>query len=226
MAVITISRQYGSGGEEIAGLVCEKLAYRYVDRQLLDQMVSQESLTPQQIVDYHEDTYKMRSFLDKLRGFRPSPVPVQADASFPRAAEADEQIGENMLVWVADAAVRTAYQAGNIVIVGRGGQAILQSKPGVLHVRVEAPLDLRVQRAAERDHLDLLAARQAVTRHDKAAAEYLKRFYGVNWTDPLLYHVLLNTGRLSLDAAAGLVIEAARYMERNEAAPRRELAPA
>ncbi len=225
MAVITISRQYGSGGEEIACAVCEKLGYRYFDKRLLDQMVSQESLTAQQSVDYHEDTYKMRSFLDKVRGYRPCPVPAQpaaAGAAFPRAAEAEEQIGENMLVWVADAAIRSAHEAGNVVIVGRGGQAILHDKPGVLHVRVEAPLDVRVQRVAERDNLALPVARQAVTKHDKAAADYLKRFYGVTWTDPLLYHLLLNTGRLSLDAAGDLLIEAVHYMERGEAAPKPE----
>lgn len=219
MAVITFSRQFGSGGDEIAARVGEMLGYHYFDKQSLLAAAAQEKLTPDQIVDYHEDSYRLRGILDRLRGYRPPP------GNGPAALrDANEQIGENMLVWLADAAVRTAYDQGNFVIVGRAGQAILLDKPGVLHVRVEAPCDLRIANIARQEGISAAAARLRVSEHDRAAADYLRRFYGVNWADPLLYHLIVNTGRLSIEAAIDLVVRAASRV--GETAPEPAEVPA
>ncbi len=201
MAVITFSRQYGSGGDVIAVRVCEVLGYQYFDKQSLLAAASQEKLTPDQVVDYHEDSYKIRGILDRVRGYRPPPRRGPA-----ALRDANEQIGENMLVWLADAAVRSACAQGNFVIVGRGGQAILMDQPGVLHVRIEAPCDQRIARIQQMEGVSQSAARLAVSEHDRAGADYLRRFYGVNWADPLLYHLSINTGRCTIDAAIDLVI--------------------
>lgn len=207
MAVITFSRQYGSGGDEIAARVGEMLGYHYFDKQSLLAAAAQEQFTPDQTVDYHEDSYRLRGILDRLRGYRPPPK------SGPAALrDANEQIGENMLVWLADAAVRAAYEQGNFVIVGRAGQAILLDKPGVLHVRVEAPCDQRIANVAHQEDISTAVARLRVSEHDRAAADYLRRFYGVNWADPLLYHLIINTGRWSIEAAIDLVIRAVSHI--------------
>jgi cytidylate kinase len=208
MAVITFSRQYGSGGDEIAARVCEALNYRYFDKQLLIEAASQENLPAEQVVDfvvdYHEDSYKVRSIMDRLRGYRRAPVGMRPAA--PR--DSGEQIGESMLVWLADAAVRAAYEQGDFVIVGRAGQAILMGKPGVLHVRIEAPIEKRIAQVAQTQALTLAAARLVVAEHDKSAVDYLRRFYGIDASDPLLYHIVINTGRLGIDFAADLVVQA------------------
>ena len=102
------------------------------------------------------------------------------------------------------------------MIVGRGGQAILRNKPDVLHVRVEAPLDNRVQRLAGRANYSLGGAQDAAIKHDRASADYLNRFYHIDWSDPLLYDLVLNTGRLTVDAAAQLVVRAVSYLPKAE----------
>jgi cytidylate kinase len=222
MSVITLSRQYGSGGDEIATRLCEVLGYRYFDKQLLIDAAAQEHLTADQVVDYHEDTYKMRGIMDRLRGYRRPPG--AHPGSFAGFKVAAEQVGENMLVWLADAAVRAAYEQGNFVIVGRAGQAILDDKPGVLHVRIEAPMERRIARAAEQAGVSLDAARLIVSERDRAAADYLRRFYGVNWTDPLLYHLSINTGRWDIEGAVELIVKAVNTLPRR--APETHAEPA
>ena len=66
MAVITISRQYGSGGDEIAARVCEMLEFRYFDKRLMIQVASEVGLSEGEIVDFSEDTYKVQTLWDRL----------------------------------------------------------------------------------------------------------------------------------------------------------------
>lgn len=68
MAVITISRQCGSGGDEIASQLCRSLGYRRFDDKLMAQLVHQAGLAPNEVADFSEDGYPVRGFLDRLRG--------------------------------------------------------------------------------------------------------------------------------------------------------------
>jgi cytidylate kinase len=112
---------------------------------------------------------------------------------------------------------------GNMVIVGRGGQVILGTYPDVLHVRVQAPLEERLQRVrgypslAGRTFSDSVEARRAaqdlIISSDARSEEYMWRFYGVDWSDPQLYHMVINTSKSSLELAASVIIEAARRLE-------------
>ena len=110
--------------------------------------------------------------------------------------------------------IQAAYKQGNVVIVGRGGQIILQDKPGVLHVRIKAPLDTRVTRVRYQEFsglmpdFELQAAQEKVSKRDKAAAAYLKRFYDIDWADPKLYHLVIDTEKWSIGAAARLIASA------------------
>ncbi len=217
MAVITFSRQLGSGGDEIAKCVCETLGYQYFDKRMLVAVASRGYRGAEQIRDYHEDNYKGRSFIDRVRGWRPPPISRSGPAlSLARAKAASGPISEHMLVWLVDSAVRTAYEKGRLVILGRAGQVILMDKPGVLHVRVEAPIEQRVACVADQQKISRDAARVVVTERDRSAADYLRRFYGANWADPLLYHLIINTGRWDIRTAAALVEYAAEHLPEPE----------
>jgi cytidylate kinase len=85
-----------------------------------------------------------------------------------------------------------------------------------LHVRVEAPLDHRVQRLTGRANYSLGGAQDAAIKHDRASADYLKRFYSIDWSDPLLYDLVLNTGRLTIEAAAQLIVRAVSFLPKAE----------
>ena len=223
MGVVTISRQQGSGGVEIAAKVCEILQYRYFDKRLMMEAMAQEGFTDETVIDYREDEYKLDGFLDRLLGYR-RPKTI-ADAGFwdkdPDIMKTPTQamLDEHTAMWLVRTAIQRAYTRGNIVIVGRGGQVILGDKPGVLHVRIEAPLEARIQRVVARTQLGAKETRQYVIERDKASAEYLERFYGVNWAEPALYHLVLNTAKWEIEPAAQCIVAALGCLEGTAAVP-------
>jgi cytidylate kinase len=218
MAVITISRRFGSGGDDIAGRVCELLRYRYFDKALMAEVAAEMGLAAGDVVDLSEDIHEVRSFLERLfstsrKVTHLEAIPEDRPGS---VIEVVQKLDEAQSIALIQNMVQVAHKAGNVVIVGRGGQAILKDKPDVLHLRVEAPLDHRVQRLAERANYSLGGAQDAAIKHDRASADYLKRFYHIDWSDPLLYDLVLNTGRLTIEAAAQLVVRAVSFLPKPE----------
>jgi cytidylate kinase len=209
MPVITISRQYGSGGKEIAMRVCEILGYSFFDKNLMMRVASEVGLSDEDVVDFSEDNYKMRGLFERLFGRR-----QRADVFVPASAAVGiEFLDEAHSVNLVKDTIIAAHKHDNIVIVGRGGQAILQHEPGVLHVRITAPLGARTMRVKEREYLDLDSATELVKSKDQNAAAYLQRFFDIDWDNPLLYHVCINTGKWELDDAADIIINALSHLK-------------
>jgi cytidylate kinase len=104
--------------------------------------------------------------------------------------------------------IRVSYEKGNVVVVGRGGQVVLRDKPDVLHVRLVAPLEVRIRRHQIRAGLTVEAAREEVLERDRASAQFVKRYHGVDVADPTLYDLIINTGKLPWEGAADLIARA------------------
>ncbi len=215
MAVITLSREFGSGGRMIARRVCEALDYRFFDKQLIMQVAAEIGLSEADIVDYPERHYKVKSLRDRLAAaFGSGARGGEAKATAPTLTWGglEARMDEDWCVELVNNTIRAAYKQGNVVILGRGGQAVLRDMPGVLHVRVKAPLETRLRRLQEVEGLDRREARRQIARHDQDSARYLKRVFNVDWDDPFLYHLIINTGRWEPEAAAQLVVDAARQL--------------
>jgi cytidylate kinase len=99
---------------------------------------------------------------------------------------------------------------GDVVVVGRAGQVILGSRPDVLHVRILAPAAVRVGRIAAMHEIALAAARARVEASDQTRRVYLRGTYGVDWNDPQLYDLILNTARMTVEAAGDVICRALR----------------
>lgn len=212
MAVITISRQYGSGGIEIAEKLCKMLGYSLFDKNLMVEVAAHiGGFNQDQILDFSEDTYRMRSFVERLLGSRRVKVEMEENQDGEQAmriASLDEEQGVSLV----RRSILAAYERGNVVIIGRGGQAILREHPGVLHVRIDAPLGARALRIKERTGLSLGEASDLASRKDLARANYLRRFFTIEWDNPLLYHLIINTGKLDIDAATQTIITAMSHL--------------
>jgi cytidylate kinase len=216
MSVITISRQYGSEGDEIAANVCQILGYQVFDKRLMAKVATEVGLTEGEVVDFTEDQHQVRGFLDRLLGVQ-RPIVTQThnwleDRSGVRTLDVKE-VGVAESIALVQTVIRAAHRHGNFVIVGRGGQAVLRNEPEVLHVRIEAPLETRISRVQLREGLAFDQARAVVVERDRAAADYLKRFYGVDWSDALLYHLIINTGRWGIEAASRLIVSAVSLLQ-------------
>ncbi len=181
MTAITISRQMGSMGCEVAQAVSKATGYRIVMREVINQ-AAQQAGAPEMAL--HE--------IDELGllGFRPS-------------AE-EQQAYREALIRV----MREFAEEGEVIIVGRAGQVILRDRPDVLHVRVVAADDVRIERLAAEHHIPVEAARAQIETSDRSRRNFLKRAYQVDWDDSRLYDLILNTNRLTPEAAAQIICKA------------------
>lgn len=225
MTVITISRQYGSGGDEIADRICELLGYRKFDKQVIEQAAVEAGLSDQEVIDYSEDSHKMAGFFDRLFGRAPDLGSTRIWHEGPGGVRIPEEskLSPEAALTLEQTAILNACKQGNLVIVGRGGQVILRDCPGTLHARIEAPLEIRIQRLKGKVKQELQdysatisgrrAAQDLIESKDAASADYIQRFYGVDWNDPMLYHVVFNTGRITLEQAARAIARMAPEFE-------------
>lgn len=216
MTVITVSRQFGSGGDEIVERVCRILGYQQFDKNLITKVASEVGISDQAGMDFSEEDYKINSFLARLLG-RPEPVAPslrvwKEDVQGVRQPEEMHLTEANALALV-QKAIEAACRSGNVVVVGRGGQILLKDCPDILHVRIIAPLEERIQRVKKEYNLERRLAQDLIEEKDSASADYVKRFYTHDWADPLLYHIILNTGKLEPEAAARMIVEAAHRFQ-------------
>lgn len=180
MAIITISREMGSGGIPISHKAAEKLGYTLIDGESIRAVAANYGLTPEAVEKADE---KPPAFVDKMD--------AQTEIDFFRVE-----------LIILDYALK-----GNVIIYGRGGQDLLQGIDSVLRVRVIAPFEERVERWAEREWLDPELARVLVRKSDQQRAGFIKYYFDRNWDDPLHYDLLINTTKLSNDTAVKLICE-------------------
>ena len=207
MAVVTISRQYGSYGDEIAHRLCVILGYRYFDKKLICSLAAELGLVGEDIVDFTEDGQIFQTFLDQLVGRTRRTGQVRVWQQNPNGTRMikEQVIDSDCAMRLVQAAILEAYKDDGVVIVGRGGQAILKDKLDVLHVRIEAPWDQRIQYVEEHEKVNRVVAQELLIKKDNAAADYLRHFYKIEWDDPTLYHLVINTGKCGVESAAQLI---------------------
>lgn len=216
MTVITISRQYGSGGTEVARRVATMLGYQYLDKQVIAKAAAEAGLSDQEVLDFREESTEARNFLERL--LTPGPPPaatmaLRAVASHQDTAHTLELLDTEKCLNLIRSAIYAEYKLGKAVIVGRGGQAVLQGLPGALHVLIHAAMPTRILRIQEMDNIGMEEAYHSALQHDKMTSRYLDRVFGVRWEDPLLYHLILNTSKWSIQQAAEIIVQAAKGME-------------
>jgi cytidylate kinase len=187
MAAITISRQLGSRGREVAHLVADRLGYRLVWRDLINQAARQAGAPEVALAAIDELG---------LLGLRPSRTASEA------YCQAVRQVMEELVA------------AGNVVILGRAGQVILRDRPDTLHVRLMAPAQVRAARIAQSQGISIEGAIAQIEASDRNRRNYLKRFYHVRWDDPEIYDLVINTGRATPDMAANLICQTLSLRQR------------
>ena len=129
-----------------------------------------------------------------------------------RAYEASGLGAEDRSAEMVNKILLLAYEKGNIVVEGRGGQGLLRDKPGVLQVRVMAPVQQRVVYLMKRDGISVEVARQKVKEADAAQADYIKRYFDANISDAALYDLIFNTAKLPLEAVVDVICDAVRLI--------------
>ena len=182
MAILTISREYGSGGREIGRRVAERLNYRYADKELLFQD------------------------LDK-GGPRWGKVARDLDEVCPTVWERYDWEYRGYVALM-ESLILTYAAADKAVIIGRGGSFLLEGVSFCLRARLVAPLEVRITRIMERERLSRVAAERLITRVDGERACFIKANYGSEWHEYRFYDMTLNTSSLTYDQVVDILVEA------------------
>jgi len=209
MRAVTVSREYGSGGGEIAARLARRLGWQLIDHAVIEQ-TARELEVYETEVEKHDEEY-VESTRSGILGRIPQfPAPAETRAY-------QETMGHIIL---------TAATTGHVVIVGRGGQVLLAGKRDVLHIRVVAPLELRVAYVTHREGLSLDAARIRVQAKDRARTRHMQTQYQCQHEDPHLYDLVINTAVLDPDSAVDQICLALEGKASRLSVPVEQLGPA
>lgn len=226
LPIVTLSRQLTSGGDAIARGVAQALELRLVDRRIINQ-AAVEAGVPR--VAMEELEYEgRRSLVDRILSvvYGMPAIPTTLESASRDVSAASTMFGSFLsplrppmslsmqeYVRVVGMVIRYLAREGNVVIVGRGGQVVLKDVAGVLHVRVIASFAQRVATLIAREGIDRREAMARLRASDRARANYLERYHGVNWQDTTLYNLILNTDNFPLSAAVAAVVGACQALD-------------
>lgn len=207
--IITIARQLGSGGGQVGQLVAQRLGIAYVDREILQRAAQLAEVPEEALQDADE---RRPSLLERMSalivGYQ---APLAPEYAPPEAVFLPHATYDSYRQLV-EGSLREIAHRGSAVIVGRGGQVILREHPDALHVYIYAPDAVRIQRLSQREATSPARAKQRARDSDQDREGYLRTYYGVDWHDPDLYDLVINTARIGLEAAADLVVRAAQAL--------------
>lgn len=182
--VLTIEREYGSGANEIAQTISERLGWKLWD-QLLTTEIARHLECPKLHVEQHEerrDPLYYRLFKAFLRGS------FEGSLNAPRLKLADA----DSIRKVTEQLIKRAAEEGNCVIVGRGSAYYLNDLPDAYHVFIYAPFDEKVRRLQQRGQSEQEAIQQAETV-DQDRAAFIKQHFGVDWPTRQYFHLMINS---------------------------------
>lgn len=201
MRAITISREYGSGGGEIAQRLAKKLHWQLVDHDFVTRIAQLLGVSEQEVELQDEYAQSLAArILANMCSVDPA-LWVGAMSNSNMLATTEEGYRQALTT-----VVQAVYEAGHVVIVGRGGQKVLAYQQDVVHIRIVAPLEKRITYVVEREGLDRDSARARIQQKDRSRERYLQANYHESNREPHLYDAVLNTSILDLTSITDIIL--------------------
>jgi cytidylate kinase len=204
--VITIDREYGSGAAVIAEKLAERLGWKLWD-QLLTNQIARLLDCDSRTVERREET-RDPVFYRLFRAFMRGSYEGSLNAPRLKIVDAD------CIREVAEQVVRGAAEEGNCVIVGRGAAYYLQSRTDAFHVFIYAPFESKVRRLLEEGNNENDALQLAETV-DRDRADFIKKYFGVEWPDRHRFHLMINSN-LGDDWAVDAILNGAASFQNRQ----------
>jgi cytidylate kinase len=203
MPIITVSRQYGSGGSEVAARVAQALEWHLYDNEVVDEVARRLGMSADDVSAREERVPTLPERIASAMALgMPEVMPTVADLAM--------QPSDDRILVMTQRVMEEAVLAGPAVFVGRGAQCMLATRTDALHVYCYAPVDALVTYAITNLGVARVDARRVVDETNRQREQFVKRHWKRNWRDPANYHLCVNTAWLGLDGAADLVLQLAR----------------
>lgn len=202
MPIVTISRQFGSLGDEIARDVAARLGLRLVDQDIINEIAQRLGVPAATVNERDEREGTLVSELVRtMRRLYPATLA-------PQEASESQELDETAYLEIIRQLIGEVARENDAVIVGRGAPFLLGAARETIHVLITAPLDMRVERVMSQEGLDRDQAVQRINQVDSNRARYIRRFHREHWLDVSHYDLVLNTGHFSQLQAASLICDA------------------
>ena len=199
MAIITISRQLGTGEVEFTDKLTDTLGYPLYDDLLIQQVAAALEVHTGVVraLDERLEPSAIQGVLSRITGGR-----ARGQVSTRRE---EGGVRPEIVRTALRSVVREIARRDNAIIVGRGAGIILSNLRRVLKLRLVAPLEFRARHHARTIGMNLGEAEEQVQRSDSDRRNYIRRMFNVDWEDPTLYDVVINTARTDSDAAVQII---------------------
>jgi cytidylate kinase len=189
MAVVTISREFGSLGSLVAEGAARTLGYHLADKGTIEAVLKDYGL-----VQFGDEYQHIPGFWERF------------DAQRREQRQHHITMLNNVICALA--------RHGDVVIVGRGGFAVLAGLADVLHVRIQAPQATRIRRLVESpDIADPGLAEQALAKNDQLQKQFIKTVYGLDWNSAKAFDLVIDTAKIPPGLAADMIVKAARELK-------------
>lgn len=201
--LVTIARQSGARGEAVGRAVADALGWPYLDREIITRAAARAKVSEATI----EQAERVPSLLTRM---------MEALGRYPAGFEMAEAIpGVPHVPPLSSDAYRTFVEqvihqledTADAVLIGHASQAVLRGSAKALHIFVTAPLPQRARLVAAESGVSPEEGIRLVKAQDAERADHLQRYYNLRWQDAAIYDLVLNTGRLSISAAAAMIVD-------------------
>ena len=204
--IITITRQYGSGGHDIGKLLADKLGIAFYDKELISLAAKESGISPE--VFAQADERMSNSLLYTL-----STGLYNYGSGF--SAMGDLPMNDQLYI-LQHKIIKEKAEKEFFVVVGRCADYILKEYDNVVKIFIYADLESRAKRAVERQEIEPSRAKQAVAKADKNRANYYSFYSGQKWGAPENYDLCINSTHLTTGQAADLIIDYLKILDNKE----------
>ena len=202
MAVITISKEFGTESEKVASLAADKLGYEYIGENLVAEIAKELHISESEATMFRQASQsRILRFVDRY-----TCSIVQKVVDREHGCLDDKNYYE-----VTKKLVQNVYEAGNVIILGWGGQCLLKRKPDTLHVRLIKDLDLKIKEVMQSENLNQKAAKAFIDREEGDLKAYIKQYFNEDWGAAHLYDLIIDMGKTSAEKAVDLICDNVKH---------------
>ncbi len=206
MAVITISRQFGAGGITLGKMVADELGYTFADSDIIQRVAKEANVSADWVEAFEKEAgSKLSRFISSMVSKRWIDRVLGDERGY-----LDEQIYLDYLVLI----IAQFADEGNVVILGRGSQYILNDHPDAVHVLLVNALENRIKFMMDRYGMDRKKAERAVNSEDRRRASLYKRLGKTDFEDPRLYNLVLKMNQVTLETAKDMICDLVKQKEK------------
>jgi cytidylate kinase len=197
MAVITISRQFGAGGISLGKMVADALGYTFADSDIIQRVAKEANVSTHWVESFEKEAgSKLSRFISSMVSKRWVDRVLGDERGY-----LDEQIYLDYLVLI----IAQFADEGDVVILGRGSQYILNDHPDAFHILLVDDLENRIKFMMDHYEMPRKKAERMVENEERRRINLYKRLGKSDFESPLLYHLVLNMGKTDLETARDMV---------------------